>query len=647
VTSGSAQLGPEARRDALAGMAAEPLDVLIIGGGVTGTGAALDAATRGLRVGLVEARDFAAGTSSKSSKLIHGGLRYLEQFDFGLVREALRERSLLLRRLAPHLVRPIPFVYPLRHRYWERFYVGTGILLYDLLGGSRALPGHRHLSEAGTERVFPDLRPDVTVGAIQYWDAQVDDARYVATLARTAALNGALLATSAEVISFLHDGGSGDDGRISGASVRDLETGDEIEVRARAVVGATGIWTDPIQQLAGTEGTFHVRMSKGIHLVVRGEKIDSQTGMILRTEKSVLFLIPWKGDWIIGTTDTDWELERAHPAPSQADIDYVLGHINAVIRQPLAQTDIEAVYAGLRPLVSAAKASTARLSREHAVAEPVPGLVMIAGGKFTTYRVMGRDVIDAAARSMGSEVGKDGGIARSATAWTPLYGADGWFATWNRRRRIAEETGLPPARVDHLLNRYGTATHELLDLIEARPELGEPIPGGGDYLAVEALYAASHEGALHLEDVLERRTRIAIEVADRGRAAAEPVARLMAEVLGWDVARIGEELKQYRSVVDARLAAEQQPDDAAANAARLQAEEIRPVVPVAELKAKGPGSATRGSGGARGRSAAGASVSRAASAASGGTSRGARAKSDPTTPPRGSRSAARRGDGSR
>jgi glycerol-3-phosphate dehydrogenase len=606
-------------------MASEQLDVLVIGGGVTGTGAALDAATRGLSVGLVEARDYAAGTSSKSSKLIHGGLRYLEQFDFRLVREALRERSLLLRRIAPHLVRPIPFVYPLRHRYWERFYVGTGILLYDLLGGSRALPGHRHLSEFGTQRVFPDLRTDVTVGSIQYWDAQVDDARFVATLARTAALNGALLASSAEVIGFLRaaDG----QGRISGARVRDLESGDQMEVRARVVVGATGIWTDPIQKLAGTDGAFHVRMSKGIHLVVPGDRIESQTGMILRTEKSVLFLIPWKGHWVIGTTDTDWELNRAHPAPSEADIEYVLEHLNAVLVRPISKSDIEAVYAGLRPLVSARRTSTARLSREHAVAEPVPGLVMIAGGKFTTYRVMGKDVIDAAARSMGSEVGRDNGTPKSATAWTPLYGADGWYAAWNSRKRLADEAGLPPGRTDHLLNRYGTAAHELLELIAERPELAEPIPGGGEYLLAEARYAASHEGALHLVDVLERRTRIAIEVPDRGLAAAEPVARLMAEVLGWDEARIGAELEQYRSVVDARLAAEAMPDDASANAARLQAEEIRPVVPVMQL--------------------AGASVSQARSAGSAGTSRSARARSPRSTAPRERRSAARRGGDNR
>jgi glycerol-3-phosphate dehydrogenase len=619
-------------------MAAEPLDVLIIGGGVTGTGAALDASTRGLRVGLVEARDFAAGTSSKSSKLIHGGLRYLEQFDFRLVREALRERSLLLRRLAPHLVRPIPFVYPLRHRYWERFYVGSGILLYDLLGGSRALPGHRHLAEAGTQRVFPDLRPDVTVGAIQYWDAQVDDARYVATLARTAALNGALLATSAEVIGFLREADG--QGRINGARVRDLESGDEFEVRARVLVGATGIWTDPIQKLAGTEGTFHVRMSKGIHLVVPGDRIESQTGMILRTEKSVLFLIPWKGHWVVGTTDTDWELNRAHPAPSEADIDYVLERLNAVLVRPISKGDIEAVYAGLRPLVSARKASTARLSREHAVAEPVPGLVMIAGGKFTTYRVMGKDVIDAAARSMGTEVGRENGTPKSATGWTPLYGADGWYAAWNSRRRLADESGMPPGRMDHLLNRYGTATHELLELIAERPELAEPIPGGGEYLLAEARYAASHEGALHLVDVLERRTRIAIEVPDRGLAAAEPVARLMAEVLGWDEARIGAELEQYRSVVDARLAAERMPDDASANAARLQAEEIRPVVPVMELAAAAAAAETAGG-------EAGASVSRARSAGAAGTSRSARARSPRATAPREPRSAARRGGDNR
>jgi glycerol-3-phosphate dehydrogenase len=624
VTSGSAQLGPEARREALERMANEQLDVLVIGGGVTGTGTALDAATRGLSVGLVEARDYAAGTSSKSSKLIHGGLRYLEQFDFRLVREALRERSLLLRRLAPHLVRPVPFIYPLRHRYWERFYVGAGVLLYELLGGSRALPTHRHLSEAGLQQIFPDVRADAVVGAIQYWDAETDDARHAATLARTAALNGALLATSAEVTGFLREGGEGT--RITGARVRDLESGDELDVRARVVVGAAGVWTDPLQQLAGTQGAFNVRMSKGIHLVVAGDRIASQTGMILRTEKSVLFLIPWKGHWLIGTTDTDWDLDRAHPAPTQADIDYLLERINAVISRPLSRADLQGVFAGLRPLVSAARASTAKLSREHAVAEPVPGLVMIAGGKFTTYRIMARDVIDAAGRSMGVE------LPRSATAWTPLYGADGWYAAWNRRARLADETGLPGARIDHLLNRYGTATHELLELIAARPELGEPIPGGGEYLAVEALYAASHEGALHLVDVLERRTRISIEVPDRGVAAAEPVARLMAEVLGWDEARIAAELEQYRSVVEAELAAEQQPDDASANAVRLEAEEIRAVVPVA----------VSGEGGTEP-----VSVRPARSPASAGTSRSARAQSPPRSAPRARRSAARPGDGNR
>jgi glycerol-3-phosphate dehydrogenase len=610
-----AQLNPESRSRALERMATEQLDVLVIGGGVTGSGTALDAATRGLSVGLVEARDFAAGTSSRSTKLIHGGLRYLEQFDFGLVREALRERSLLLRRLAPHLVRPVPFVYPLRHPYWERFYVGTGILLYDLLGGSRALPRHRHLSEATTLNLFPELRPDVLVGSIQYWDAQVDDARHTAIVARTAALNGALLATSAEVVGFLRENGSGGDatGRIVGARVRDLEADRELEVRARVVIGATGIWTDPIQQMAGTDGVFNVRMSKGIHLVVAGDRIDSTTGMILRTEKSVLFMVPWRGHWIVGTTDTDWELDRAHPAPSRADIDYLLERFNAIVRRPLSYDDIQAVYAGLRPLVSAAKASTAKLSREHAVAEPVPGLVMVAGGKYTTYRVMARDAVDAAARSLG------GFVPRSATAWTPLYGADGWYATWNRRKRIAAEQGLPPERIDHLLNRYGTAAMELLEQIRERPELGEPIPGGGSYLAVEAAYAASHEGALHLVDVLERRTRIAIEGADRGVEAAEPVARLVAEPLGWDAARVAAEVEQYRGVVAAELAAEAAVTDEAANTARLAADEIRPVVPLTPARSRG----------------------------SSGTSRSAAPRSPRPRAPRAPRSAAHQGGGNR
>ncbi|RKN54953.1 glycerol-3-phosphate dehydrogenase/oxidase, partial [Streptomyces klenkii] len=336
-------LGPRERAGALAGMAERELDVLVVGGGVVGAGTALDAATRGLATGLVEARDWASGTSSRSSKLIHGGLRYLEMLDFGLVREALKERGLLLERLAPHLVRPVPFLYPLRHRAWERFYAGSGVALYDAMslssGHGRGLPRHPHLSRRQALRIAPALRKDALVGALQYYDAQVDDARFVATLVRTAAGYGALVANRARVTEFLREGE-----RVVGVRVRDLEEDGSYEIRARQVVNATGVWTDDTQAMIAERGQFHVRASKGIHLVVPKDRIHSSTGVILRTETSVLFVIPWGRHWIVGTTDTAWDLDKAHPAASSADIDYLLDHVNSVLAVPLTRDDVEGVY---------------------------------------------------------------------------------------------------------------------------------------------------------------------------------------------------------------------------------------------------------------------------------------------------------------
>jgi glycerol-3-phosphate dehydrogenase len=423
----SARLGPPERQAAVGRMAAEVFDVVVVGGGVTGAGTALDAATRGLSVALVEATDFAAGTSSRSSKLIHGGLRYLEQINFTLVREALKERGLLLTRLAPHLVRPVSFLYPLQHRYWERFYVGVGVLLYDTMGGARALPRHRHLSRRAALRLAPALRPDALVGAVRYYDGQVDDARHTLVTARTAARYGAVLVTSARATGFLRDGD-----RVTGICVRDLESGSDLEVRGRQVVSATGVWTDELAAQVGG-GQYRVRMSKGIHFTVPADRIRSGTGLILRTEKSVLFVIPWGRHWIVGTTDTDWELDRAEPAATQTDVDYLLDHVNRVLADPLGPDDIESVYVGLRPLLAAGSASTARLSREHAVFRPAPGLVAVAGGKYTTYRVMAKDTVDEAAKGLQAETGKP--VPASVTAETPLLGADGYRAAWNRRTR--------------------------------------------------------------------------------------------------------------------------------------------------------------------------------------------------------------------
>jgi glycerol-3-phosphate dehydrogenase len=549
-------------------MRTETFDVVVIGAGVTGAGSALDAATRGLSVALLEARDYAAGTSSRSSKLIHGGLRYLEQMEFGLVREALRERSLLLNVLAPHLVRPVPFLLPLTRRVWERAYVGAGMLLYDGLGGYKGLHRHRHLSKRRALRLAPALSDRALVGAIQYYDAQVDDARYTLTLARTAAHHGAVLANNLTVVGFLREGD-----RVSGVRARDLHTDEQLEVRARQVINATGVWTDDIQNLAGERGKFHVRASKGVHLVVARDRIQLDTGLILRTEKSVLFVIPWGRHWILGTTDTDWELDRAHPAASASDIDYILGHANRVLREPLTHEDVEGVYAGLRPLLTGESESTSKLSREHTVAVTVPGLVAVAGGKYTTYRVMARDAVDAAARGLRRDV------PPSCTNVTPLIGADGYFALRNKTERLASESGLHPARIEHLLGRYGSRIYELLEQVAERPELARPLPGAEDYLCVEILHAASHEGAQHLEDVLTRRTRISIETWDRGLASAPAAAELIGEVLGWGREQREREVELYSARVKAERVSQTEPDDRTADSARTSAPDVLPGSP--------------------------------------------------------------------
>jgi glycerol-3-phosphate dehydrogenase len=559
-------LSPTYRESALAALAGAELDVLVIGGGVVGAGAALDAVTRGLSVGLVEARDFASGTSSRSSKLIHGGLRYLEMLDFGLVREALRERGLILSRLAPHLARPVRFLYPLKHRVWERVYTGAGITLYDAMALHGGLPRQRHLTRRGALRACPALRRDALVGAVQYYDAQVDDARHTLFLARTAAAYGAHVVSRAEVVGFLREGE-----RVTGARVHDLEYDKTFEVRAQQVINATGVWTDDTQALVGERGQFHVRASKGIHLVVPRDRIQSSTGLILRTASSVLFVIPWGRHWIIGTTDTDWSLDKSHPAASSTDIDYLLDQVNRVLTTPLSRVDVQGVYAGLRPLLSGESESTSQLSREHTVGSPVPGLVVVAGGKYTTYRVMARDAVDACVHGLGRSV------PPSCTQDVPLLGADGFPALWNRRRVLAAESGLHVARVEHLLRRYGTLTHEVLDLVKADPPLGEPLAGADDYLRAEVVYAAAGEGARHLEDVLTRRTRISIETFDRGVGAAPEAAGLMAGVLGWTAEQTAREVENYRLRVEAERASQEQPDDDTADAARLGAPDVVPL----------------------------------------------------------------------
>jgi glycerol-3-phosphate dehydrogenase len=554
----------------------EPLDVLVVGGGIVGTGAALDAVSRGLSVGLLEQRDLASGTSSRSSKLVHGGLRYLEMFDFGLVREALEERGLLLTRLAPHLVRPVPFLYPL-HRTIERPYVGAGLALYDALAMAgkyeMGVPRHRHLFRKQVARIAPDLRTDRLTGAVRYYDCQVDDARLVVTIARTAAHHGALVATRTRVTGFLREGP-----RVVGVRATDLESGSELEVRARVVINATGVWTDDVERLLGGPPSLDVEASKGIHLVVPRDRIRSECGFIFRTEKSVLFVIPWGRHWIIGTTDTAWKLDLAHPAASRTDIDYLLGHVNKLLTVPLDHDDVEGVYAGLRPLLAGkpgrgvgsggeGEVATTKVSREHTVVSPVPGLVLIAGGKLTTYRVMARDAIDLAVRYWS-------GVAPSHTERVPLLGADGFLTRTNQRVALSRRSGLEVGRIDHLLGRYGGLVDDLLELISSRPALAEPLPGAEDYLSAEVVYAVTHEAARHLDDGHARRTRISIVTFDRGTVAVTAAADLMAAELGWDQARRDDEVDHYLRRVEAERQSQEKTTDQEADETRVRAPEI-------------------------------------------------------------------------
>ena len=614
------ELGPERRAETWTRLGETDFDVLVVGGGVVGAGSALDAATRGLRVAMVEARDFAAGTSSRSSKMFHGGLRYLEQLDFGLVAEALHERELSMSYLAPHLVSPLKFLFPLTRRFWERPYMAAGFVLYDVMGGAKSVPPQKHYTRAGALRVAPGLRQDAIVGGIRYWDTLVDDARHTLTLARTAARHGAVVANSTQVVGFLHE-----DERVVGVRVRDTETGAEQEVHARCVINATGVWTDQLTTLLGEKAGLSVRASKGVHIVVDRDRIDSEAALILRTEKSVLFVIPWGEYWILGTTDTDWNLDLAHPAATSADIEYILGHVNAVLREPVTRDDVRGVYAGLRPLLAAGAGksgsgaasrgdgdeapgpdeaeaggpeapATTKLSREHAVLRVAPGAIVVAGGKYTTYRVMAADAVDAAVAELGGEV------PASSTARIPLLGADGYPALVNSVDLLADRYELREEQVERLLHRYGGKVEDVLELADGRPDLLAPLSGAEKYLRVEIEYAARAEAALHLEDVLVRRTRIAMEYRHAGVECAAEVAGLLAPVLGWDDERTAHEIELYERRVAADMASRLAENDDEADACLRGVPEARPhladtrIDPAAVQPAVGAAAAAPGEG---------------------------------------------------
>ncbi|NLT26833.1 MAG: glycerol-3-phosphate dehydrogenase/oxidase [Microbacteriaceae bacterium] len=520
------------RARALAGIAEGELDLLVVGGGVTGAGIALDAASRGLRVGVVEARDWASGTSAASSKLVHGGLRYLYRLDVKLVAEALRERGLLLDVTAPHLVKAQPFLWPLLQPWVERPYTAAGIGVYDALaqfggGGRNAVPNQQHLGRRQALAAMPSLRDDALIGAVRFYDARVDDARLVLALVRTAQGHGAMPVSRARVESFVRDGE-----RVAGAVIVDALTGERHEVRAKHVIGAVGVWTEELQRLATDSPKLRVLASKGVHLVVPRDRIAGHDGVFVRTEKSVLFIIPWRDHWLIGTTDTPYEGDLAHPVADDDDVDYLLERANAVLREPLGRGDVIATYAGLRPLLRpvADGAASTKVSREHTVAEVVPGLSAIAGGKLTTYRVMAEDAVDFAIERAGL-VGR-----ASVTARLPLVGAAGYRGWQGAVDAVGSATGLGADRVQRLLDRYGDELPRLIELVSADRSLAEPLAGAPEHLRAEVAYAVTHEGALDLGDVLRRRLRVSIEQPAGGAGALDEAAAIAGPLLGWDAA---------------------------------------------------------------------------------------------------------------
>ena len=534
-------LNPDQRAEDLSRLAKEHFDVLVIGGGINGVGVALDAVTRGLTVALVESDDFASGTSSRSSKLIHGGLRYLEQYDFKLVREALHERELLVSSLAPHLVKPVAFLYPLHEKVKERTYVGAGLALYDALRGfKRALPGHKHLSQKTISEIAPSLRTDVVTGAIRYFDAQVDDARHTMMIARTAKRHGAAIITHAKVDSLIKKGK-----RVTGAVVADLNSKKKINVKASTVIMCAGVWSDQLHKSFGIEPGYEVKMSKGVHITLPGNAIKADEGIIIKTAVSVLFIIPWKDQWMIGTTDTEYLGDPNSPLADRSDVQYIIEQANRVLSPRISSEQVIGVFAGLRPLVANKKdVDTTKLSREHTVDRPVPGFVSLAGGKYTTYRVMAKDAVDMATNDITKLT------SESITSKLPIIGADGYWALTQQVDALAARYNLKTETIVHLLNRYGSDISDLLELISEDRKLATPVTRDLPYLKAEIVYAVIAEGAQTVADVMERRTPIWFEAPNFGMDLAQSIADLMASYLGWKAPQKKASVAEYIKLVE-------------------------------------------------------------------------------------------------
>jgi glycerol-3-phosphate dehydrogenase len=567
-TSPSDQRSPDTssfdRGEMLRRLEAETFDVLVVGGGITGVGVALDAATRGLRTALVERGDFASGTSSKSSKLVHGGLRYLQQGDVRLVYEALRERQ-RLRKNAPHLVSVMPFMIPILQRPPKPAdgtvgtagataqtksvvnrkiarALGSAMWMYDLTGGWRIGKLHRRLNKRAALEHMPTMPASRVVAAYLYYDAAVDDARLVLDVARTAAANGAAVANGCTVVGFVRDAS----GRVGGVTV-DAD-GRRFDITAKVVVNAAGVWSDAVRALDEGSDPDTIRPAKGVHLTVPWTKVRNDIAVVIPVpkDKRSLFVVPWgpNGDGTfrhtyVGTTDTDHRGPLDDPQCTADDVAYVLRALNASVDPgpsgPITEADVTGVWAGLRPLVkSAGSGRTADLSRRHSITRSEHGVITVTGGKLTTYRQMAEDTVDEALELLG----------RSARCRT-------------RRWRLVGAMTPPKATspMAELASRHGTFAADLLRLAEADPTLLEPLVPGLTYRRVEAVWAAQHEMVRTLDDVLSRRTRSRLLDRDAALAAAPDVARLIAPHLRWDDAEIARQVSDFVALCADEVAA--------------------------------------------------------------------------------------------
>jgi len=549
------------RSDALERLAGEHFDVLVVGGGITGAGVALDAASRGLRTALVEKDDFASGTSSKSSKLIHGGLRYLQQREYRLVYENLAERQRLLDN-APHLVAPLPFLIPLFgkdgvvNRSVARVY-RTALWLYDLTGGVRIGRRHEKVTRAQALAHMPNLRADRLTAGFLYWDARADDARLTLAVLRTAVVDFGAIAANHTRVTALTDG---PDGSVTGARVAP-DGGEPFDISASVVVNAAGVWSDLVRALDEGHDPHSIRPAKGIHITVPDHAFPCDIAAVIpvREDHRSIFVVSWGDQVYLGTTDTAWEGPLDDPGCLPEDVDYILDAANAISTRPIGRGDITGIWTGLRPLLApvegrhAPSERTADLSRRHTVRTSPGGVVTVTGGKLTTYRKMAEDTVDAVVAALGRR------RLPCVTRDLRLRGAGGGVHAPARRGGARSDGGWSDADraahlAAHLAGRYGSETPDVLALVGSRPALLEPLVEGLDYLRVEALYAVRHEMATTVADILDRRTRASLRDARAAARAAADVAALLGEELGWDAGRVEAEARRYAEGLRGELA---------------------------------------------------------------------------------------------